>query len=68
MADKWHIGVRILKCSPRKMGIFQPEIMFCFVKWQDFGEPYKLDGRPEKKMGGWKTFEFPWGISIKIHR
>lgn len=64
--NKWYIGVEIWKCSPRKIGVFQPFFWFVFMKVTDIGEPNKIGGRPMKQVGGHKSWEFPIGLIINI--
>lgn len=65
---KWYIGIEIRSCSPQRIRCFKPWIRFVCVKFTDFGEPAKINGAPDKKIGGWWTFESPIGIIIEIIR
>lgn len=66
--NKWYFGIEFFKCNPVRVNIFKPYIMIWCFKWLDFGEMGKLNGREAKRKGFIKTFEFPYGISIEIHR
>lgn len=64
--NKWYFGMEILKCPPSMVGIFRPYILFIFVKFKDLGEPYKINGREENKVGGWKYWTSPIGIEFRF--
>lgn len=64
--NKWYFGIDFLRCPPSQVGIFRPSIFIWCVKWLDHGEPGMFNGRPEKRKGHWKEFNFPWGIRIEI--
>lgn len=66
--NRWYIGIEFLKCPPSQWGVFRPTIFFICMKITDYGEPYKLDGRPQKKKGGWKEWRCPIGIHFSIER
>ena len=68
--NKWIIGVEILKQAPYKCyGRFalRPYFLFICVKTTDYGTEFlEMNGRPAKRVGGWWSFEFPFGIQINI--
>ena len=68
--NKWFIGVEVKKYSPVMFYdgfAFKPYFIFVFTKIIDMGTEYtELNGRPQKKIGGWLRVEFPIGIFIKI--
>ena len=64
--NKWYFGIEILKCPPSQIKIFRPFIFIYCVKYLDLGEPGKLNGRPEKKIGGFKRLTCPYGIKLEI--
>lgn len=68
--NKWTISIEISKCPPWMIprGAFKPYINIVCVKFSDFGEPGKIDGRPEKYVGGWRKWVSPFGIRITIER
>lgn len=66
--NKWYIGVELQARPPYIIGVFQPWLFIYCVKWSDLGEFDKYDGREERKIGGWRTFVFPYAISISIRR
>ena len=66
--NKWYYGIEIIKCNPQILGILKPYILIWFIKWFDFGEPYTLNGRKEKRKGIIKRFEFPYGIRIEFFK
>lgn len=66
--NKWLFFIEIRRCRPDRVGIFKPYFSCGLVKFTDFGEMDRLDGRPQKKKGGWWSGEFPVGIAIEIIR
>ena len=68
--NKWIIGVEILKYAPYKYynGFsLRPYFFFVCVKTIDYGTEFQeMNGIPAKRIGGWWSFEFPFGISISI--
>jgi len=66
--NKWYYGIEIIKCNPQIAGILKPYIFIWCIKWLDFGEPYMLNGRKEKRKGFTKRFEFPYGIRIEFFK
>lgn len=63
---KWLFCLEIVKCPPYMYKVFKPNIRIVFAKIIDPGEPYKLDGRPIKKKGGWWSWTCPFGIVFDI--
>lgn len=66
--NKWYWGIEILKCPRTMIGVIRPQLFLCFVKFIDYGEPYKINGRKEVKKGGYKTFTSPYGLRIEISK
>ena len=63
---KWLFSIEIVRCPPYMHKVFKPHIFIVFAKIIDPGEPYKLDGRPMKKKGGWWSWTLPFGIVFEI--
>ena len=63
---KWYVGIEILKCPRYQIRVFRPFIFIWCVKWEDFGEPDRLNGREEKRKGIIKTWTSPIGIFVEI--
>lgn len=63
---KWLFAIEILKCPPSMCRVFKPYISLIFTKIIEAGEPWKIDGKPQIKKGGWWSWTCPKGISIKI--
>lgn len=64
--NKWYFAVHIMSRPSYKIGIFQPCVLLCLTRVYQYGEPYKINGKPEKKFGGFRFYTFPYGISITI--
>jgi hypothetical protein len=64
----WYVGIEIRKCPPWTIGAFRPWIFIWAFKVLDHGEPGKLDGRPERKRGGYWYGAFPYSIELIITR
>lgn len=65
---EWYMGIEILSCPPERRSIFKPYLFVWFFKITDAGEPYKLEGRPREKIGGWLVWESSIGIAIEVIR
>lgn len=65
---KWYFEIEIRLRPPFKKGVFQPWLRICCVKFIEFGEWGRQDGKEEIKKGGWKHWVFPWSIYIEITR
>lgn len=65
--NKWYIWLTVLPRSPHRFRVFRPYFIFGFIKIIDSGEPTRLDGRPEKRKGIYKKWEFPIGLSVEIN-
>jgi len=65
--NKWYWGFEVRSCPPSMFRVFKPWFFVAFVKWQRLGEYGVIDGQEEIRTGGWRTFIFPWGISVTIY-
>lgn len=66
--NKWYFAIEILWHPPYQhyQGFaFRPYIFILYMKMIDYGTEFlEINGRPQIKKGGYKTFTLPFGFCI----
>lgn len=64
--NKWLFSIEVLKCPPQMIGVIKPCVFLVCTKIIEAGEPWKVNGKPEVKKGGWWSWTVPYGLIVDI--
>lgn len=65
---RWYIGIEIYQYPPTmylRGFLFKPSVRIYCVKFKSFGEPFKIYGREEEKLGFIRRWDCPFGFVIE---